>query len=147
MTTFRFLTLASLINIIFTLVNLQTSSSFSPIPKTWASYHQKRSHLVQQLSKEPLEDMFGIANSDLKNDATQYFVQGSPEDELSDEMWEDIRTGEPPQWLVLKEVSGLMCHVFLLSVYLDLLYAILSHHTYVSFRFLESTALLTSWQC
>jgi hypothetical protein len=126
MTSFRLLALASLIDIIITLVNLQTSRAF-PLLSTSARHHQ-RSHRQHQLSKEPLEDIFGTADFDSENDGTQFFVQGSPEDELSDQMWEEIRTGEPPQWLVLKEVSGLVCLVFLLCIDLERLYAILSHH-------------------
>jgi hypothetical protein len=32
-------------------------------------------------------------------------VRGFDQDEISDEVWENIETGEPPKWLVMKEVS------------------------------------------
>lgn len=32
-------------------------------------------------------------------------VRGFEQDEISDELWENIETGEPPKWIVVKEVS------------------------------------------
>jgi hypothetical protein len=35
-------------------------------------------------------------------------VRGFDEDEISDEAWENIETGEPPKWIIMKEVSVLV---------------------------------------
>lgn len=32
-------------------------------------------------------------------------VRGFEQDEISDEAWENIDTGEPPKWIIMKEVS------------------------------------------
>ena len=33
-------------------------------------------------------------------------IRGSDADEIDGSLWEDIETGQPPKWLVMKEVSG-----------------------------------------
>jgi len=36
-------------------------------------------------------------------------VRGFEQDEISDKAWENIEAGEPPKWVVMKEVIVRMC--------------------------------------
>ena len=53
----------------------------------------------QQLPQPNKQESLSIAA-----DEPQFIIRGSPDDELSDQMWEDIQAGAPPKWLILKEV-------------------------------------------
>ena len=53
----------------------------------------------QQLPQSNKQESLSVAA-----DEPQFIIRGSPDDELSDQMWEDIQAGAPPKWLILKEV-------------------------------------------
>lgn len=61
-------------------------------PEPWTLY-----------SKEDNNDETSIIESDSKEPV---IVRGFEQGEISDEAWENVETGEPPKWIVMKEVSA-----------------------------------------
>jgi hypothetical protein len=59
-------------------------------PEPWTLY-----------SKEDNNDETSIIESDSKEPV---IVRGFEQGEISDEAWENVETGEPPKWIVMKEV-------------------------------------------
>jgi len=42
-------------------------------------------------------------------------VRGSEGDTFTDEIWEEIDSGEPPKWMVLKELMGINIFTYILA--------------------------------
>ena len=80
------------------------------LPKA-APQRQYRSKFFVQRSFSPLsassDDKENVPNGlGLESsDSMPVIVRGSEEDDLGDGVWDDIETGQPPQWMVMKEVS------------------------------------------
>jgi len=64
----------------------------------------------QQLPQPNKQESLSIAA-----DEPQFIIRGSPDDELSDQMWEDIQAGAPPKWLILKELLGINAFTYVLA--------------------------------
>lgn len=85
-------------------MQIQTSSAFAtPLRSTWTN--DLRYNSQYHLSKDPMENRNSIENSIATEETPQFILRGDPDDELSEQMWEDIQTGEPPKWIIVKEVS------------------------------------------
>lgn len=68
-----------------------------------ASCHQPRSTALA--SREDQDDIFSLNGSE-----EPVLMRGS-DDEIDGSIFEDIETGRPPEWLVMKEVSVDLCRV------------------------------------
>jgi hypothetical protein len=66
--------------------------SFSPL---WGSFDDKE-NVLTELELE-------------SSDSMPVIVRGSEDDDLDDALWDDIEGGQPPQWMVMKEVSQGKC--------------------------------------
>jgi hypothetical protein len=108
------------------IINLMIAPSFTnafTVPPSFTKNQQQKQHPQQRLHpqkqhqsvKKPFDETLlkmipaAAANDDDDDDdddSAQYIVRGSPEDDIPDQVWEDMQTGQPPQWLVIKEVSS-----------------------------------------
>jgi hypothetical protein len=55
-------------------------------------------------NQEEEEEIFDF-NKALADGSTPVFIRGSGNDDIDGSIWEDLETGQPPQWMVMKEVS------------------------------------------
>lgn len=83
-------------------------STYMILPKA-APQRQSRSQFFVQRPFSPLwaspDDEANVLNEMESSDSMPVIVRGSEEDDLDDATWEDIETGQPPEWMVMKEVS------------------------------------------
>lgn len=89
-------------------MQLQTSTAFAtPRQSTWKS--NIRYTFRHQLSRDSLLGEENTFENNITTEETpQFILRGGPDDELSEQIWEDIQTGEPPKWIIVKEVSVLL---------------------------------------
>jgi hypothetical protein len=86
--------------------------SFIMIPQKASPQQQYRSKFFVQRSFSPLwassDDKENAPNGlglESSSDSMPVIFRGSEEDDLDDGFWDDIETGQPPKWMVMKQVS------------------------------------------
>jgi len=80
------------------------------------------------------------------DDVEPVIVRGFEQDEISDQAWENIETGEPPKWIIMKEVSVVVwgrCSVSRVCIVENILLPLLWCSLALFFRFWESMSLRT----
>ena len=76
------------------------SSLSSPVPPRRISKVLK----ANDNDKSQGEEEFDIKKA-LEDGSAPVIMRGSASDDLDESIWEDLETGQPPQWVVTKEVS------------------------------------------
>ena len=54
---------------------------------------------------EDLNSILGWDPNDEDSETPEIIIRGSENDTIDGSIWEDLETGQPPQWMVMKEVS------------------------------------------
>jgi hypothetical protein len=108
--------------ILATLVLLSSTSAFQVsipsrhrstyimiLPKAAPQRQYRSNFFVVQRSLSPLwassDDKESLPNGLESFDSMPVIIRGSEDDDLDDAIWDDIETGQPPEWMVMKEVS------------------------------------------
>ena len=83
---------------------IQSKSSAGSSSDVWSSRLMMSPRPISSCalseSDKELEDIF-----DFDPTAEPIIIRGSDADDIDGSIWEDLETGEPPKWLVMKEVS------------------------------------------